>query len=208
MEEISKTCTKCGEIKSLGSYHNNSSTKDGKFSRCKICVNEANKARAKEKYQGLTKEEKKEIYLKRKNYVIEYKKKNPEKIKAHQAKFNENNPGRTNAIKKKWADKNPLNGLERSARYRARKRGATVEKVDYSRVLERDNMQCYICEEVVNEGDVDIDHILPISKGGHHAYHNAAVTHYWCNRKKSAKLPHELEPDIAQRVINKLEELG
>lgn len=36
-----KKCTKCGTIKSLEEYHNDSKSKDGKKSRCKECTNEA-----------------------------------------------------------------------------------------------------------------------------------------------------------------------
>jgi 5-methylcytosine-specific restriction endonuclease McrA len=34
----------------------------------------------------------------------------------------------------------------------------------------------------------DLDHVIPLSKGGEHSYDNVQVTHPSCNRKKGAKV--------------------
>lgn len=36
-------------------------------------------------------------------------------------------------------------------------------------------------------GDVTLDHIVPLSKGGEDSYDNTQATHYRCNKKKGNK---------------------
>jgi 5-methylcytosine-specific restriction endonuclease McrA len=46
---------------------------------------------------------------------------------------------------------------------------------------------CSICADVMfSEDDVQVDHIVPVSKGGTHARENLRVTHAQCNLKRSA----------------------
>lgn len=41
---------------------------------------------------------------------------------------------------------------------------------------------------VCDEGDIHIDHILPVSLGGLSELSNLQVTHSWCNLKKGARV--------------------
>lgn len=52
-------------------------------------------------------------------------------------------------------------------------------------VLERDGYVCGICGLEVDEADLHIDHIVPVSKGGANDLTNLQVTHSFCNMKKS-----------------------
>lgn len=73
---------------------------------------------------------------------------------------------------------------------RARIKDAFIETIDPHVVFNRDKGICGICH-----GDVDrrskweIDHVIPLSKGGAHAYANVQLAHHRCNRAKSAKMP-------------------
>jgi hypothetical protein len=49
-----KTCKKCGVDKPLSDFYDNHSASDGKFSKCKVCVNEDRKRQYQEKKRGIT----------------------------------------------------------------------------------------------------------------------------------------------------------
>jgi len=51
-------------------------------------------------------------------------------------------------------------------------------------VLVRDNRTCYVCQGEANE----VDHLIPISRGGEDSYENLAAICRPCNLKKSNKL--------------------
>ncbi len=76
----------------------------------------------------------------------------------------------------------------------ARKRGATVERVDPIEVFERDAWRCYICRAPTPRrlrGTLDprapeLDHIIPLSAGGAHSYLNTACSCRTCNQAKGA----------------------
>lgn len=60
-------------------------------------------------------------------------------------------------------------------------------------VLKRDNFKCKICRRTAN---LEIDHIVPTSKGGRCILSNLQVLCSWCNRAKSN---HYLHPDSYER---------
>lgn len=65
-----------------------------------------------------------------------------------------------------------------------------VEVVDPRVVFERDSGTCGICGRPVDPSEKwEVDHIVPISRGGHHAYDNVQLAHLACNRSKSNKMP-------------------
>ena len=63
----------------------------------------------------------------------------------------------------------------------------TAEFVDYDKVISDSSGLCGICLKPLDR-TVEIDHIVPLSKGGTHTYSNVQASHSTCNRKKSAKL--------------------
>jgi 5-methylcytosine-specific restriction endonuclease McrA len=78
-------------------------------------------------------------------------------------------------------------------RYKALKRGATVESVNSTRVFVRDGWLCHLCggkTDKARRGTYhpkapELDHIVPLSKGGAHSYANTACAHRKCNAAKS-----------------------
>ena len=56
------------------------------------------------------------------------------------------------------------------------------------RVARRDNNTCQICGKILLDREIEIDHIIPFSKGGHSDESNLRVTCFDCNRNKSNKL--------------------
>ncbi len=79
----------------------------------------------------------------------------------------------------------------KAAERRARKLATQVEFVDYQVVLEKAQGNCGICGEHLT-APIEIDHIIPLSRGGTHTYDNLQATHATCNRQKWIFLPSEL----------------
>jgi 5-methylcytosine-specific restriction endonuclease McrA len=72
------------------------------------------------------------------------------------------------------------------AKRRARLRQAAIGEVDYAQVLRDSGGICGICKQPLQASPVDIDHIVPLSKGGAHTQTNLQATHMRCNRRKGA----------------------
>ena len=87
---------------------------------------------------------------------------------------------------------------KRTARLKgkARKRAATVESVNPTRVFERDGWLCHLCGGKTDRAKrgtyhpkaPELDHIVPLAKGGAHSYANTACAHRKCNAAKSDKI--------------------
>lgn len=56
-------------------------------------------------------------------------------------------------------------------------------------VFERDDFTCVYCHE--DQGPLECDHIIPLSKGGTNDIENLATACFRCNRSKAGKLLHE-----------------
>lgn len=78
---------------------------------------------------------------------------------------------------------------------RAILRGCKVERVDPTKVLERDGWRCQRCGIKTPKGKrgtyesnaPELDHIMPLALGGEHSYRNTQCLCRSCNMKKSAK---------------------
>lgn len=79
----------------------------------------------------------------------------------------------------------------RKAKRRARARGAHVEHVNRLVVLERGDGVCGICGGDVDPLRFDVDHIVPLARGGEHSYANTQPAHPSCNSRKRDRLPEE-----------------
>ncbi|MFE5332940.1 HNH endonuclease [Embleya sp. NPDC056575] len=78
---------------------------------------------------------------------------------------------------------------------RARERAAFVEAVVPLVVFERDEWACHICGDPVDRllsypdpRCATVDHVIPLSKGGLHAYANCRTAHMLCNSIKQARV--------------------
>ena len=95
---------------------------------------------------------------------------------------------------------NPEMALESAIRRRARMRDAFVENVPRREIFERDNWQCQIpgCLYPGIPASLDgqrtdplyanVDHIMPLAKGGLHERSNLATAHFRCNLAKKDRI--------------------
>ena len=75
------------------------------------------------------------------------------------------------------------------------RRGLPVERYSAAQVFERDGWMCMLCLEPIDRGaswpasrSASIDHIVPISLGGHDVWGNVQSAHLGCNSRKSNKV--------------------
>ena len=52
------------------------------------------------------------------------------------------------------------------------------------KVISRDGRVCYYCRELVAPDDIEVDHMLPVSRGGSDALDNLVVACRSCNQEK------------------------
>lgn len=211
--EQGKYCTKCGEWKLFTEYHRNTKTKDGHVSRCKECTKKYTKQFYKDNvayYKNITrhyKSEKSEWY---KEYMKKYQKENAEKIKSRKKKQYQNNVEYYKEISKQRYKDKPEYFKQYGRKYRQSERGreadfrrnlkrrSNINNVEFTslerkEILERDNWTCQCCGIKVHDrksgnwntnDKAEIDHIIPISKGGNSELNNLQVLCRTCNRSK------------------------
>lgn len=113
--------------------------------------------------------------------------KNKERRAESNRKWSKKNPGKVSVNAKRWGAKNQDIRREWNQIRRARKTNAFIERVNRKRVFKESNGICGICSKAI-EGVFEIDHTLPLSKGGRHSYDNCRPAHPSCNHQKGAKI--------------------
>jgi 5-methylcytosine-specific restriction endonuclease McrA len=156
---MTRTCSKCGEAKASADFYRTSGSKhrDGLKKECKDCWNAARRARYAAKREG-------EL--------------------AANAAWREENREHHDRLRRKWKRQNPDRVLTHSHTRRLRIASQFVEHVDPNVVYERNGGLCGICGEPVERAAMEVDHIIPVSRGGLHGYSNVQPAHGPCNRRK------------------------
>jgi 5-methylcytosine-specific restriction endonuclease McrA len=91
-------------------------------------------------------------------------------------------------------------GQARNHVERARRAGVAYERFGAREVLERDNWTCYICGQSTpkelrgTHGDnaPELDHVVPITRGGEHTRANVRCACRRCNNQKGTKMLSEM----------------
>ena len=100
---------------------------------------------------------------------------------------------------KNYHELHPYTAHNKGSRYRAKKNGNTVGKVDFEYICKRDQWVCQICGKKVNKLrkrpdplSPSLDHIKPISLGGFHSHDNVQLAHLRCNLSKGASVGYQM----------------
>lgn len=119
-------------------------------------------------------------------YHQEWKRRNPEKVKA--------NRRRNSAL---YRLRHPEMDKAAKIAARARRRnapGAGVTGKDWLEILSWAKNRCCYCEKQLNDG-VHMEHVIPLSRGGWHDVINVVPACPNCNLSKSTRTPTEWKPD-------------
>lgn len=160
-----KRCSMCGEVKPLDAFNRNRRGALGLRSYCRACQREYQRV-----WHAANRDRQREY--KRAWYAA-----NRDRKREYYA-----------ANRDRWR--------EYKRRRRARKRSATVEEFSPADVYawweELGAYDCFWCGLPFTEDDrIHVDHVWPLSRGGHHAVRNLVPACERCNRAKGSALPHE-----------------
>jgi 5-methylcytosine-specific restriction endonuclease McrA len=114
----------------------------------------------------------------------------PEQIRlANKVAFDKNR-AEYYATQRLYAKSNPDIIRAANAAYRARKRTAvgTLTAAEFSAILERQKHRCHWCCDSIKTGS-QIDHVIPLVRGGEHSAANVVGSCGPCNRRKRSKDP-------------------
>lgn len=78
--------------------------------------------------------------------------------------------------------------MDHNFKQRGNKEGRRVTTARRRLIMERDNFTCYLCFQVIDKSNVEIDHLVPRSRGGSSAPSNLSVTCLPCNRSRSNRI--------------------
>lgn len=89
-----------------------------------------------------------------------------------------------------------------SSKCRGRAYQARNYTINVREIIERWGDTCYICDDIVNPDEpfgpkmLNVDHVIPLSRGGPSDISNLRVVHYACNLRKGAGFvcPHCAQP--------------
>jgi 5-methylcytosine-specific restriction endonuclease McrA len=206
---IKKECLKCGEIKNISEFHKSKTTEDRYQDYCKKCV-----LLYQDEYYGMILERMKpppklpEITIEEKIKFLEIlrgqEKNNIDKLT--EAEKEEIRKERRRERDYYYRKTEKAKEHKRKARI---KRRATKQDVRFSikqrkDLLDRDNWTCQICGIKVHDSawrcnapdKANVDHIVPISKGGTSELSNLRILCQTCNLMKGDKLDSEMEPSL------------
>lgn len=90
-------------------------------------------------------------------------------------------------------------------KYKARLRAVRVEPVDPFKVFDRDGWRCQICHKptprrlrgTIEHNAPELDHIVPLARGGEHSYRNTQCACRKCNGMKSDRVYGQLRLFVA-----------
>jgi len=195
-----KTCTKCGETKELSLFYKDKNLRDGHMNLCKDCQKSYQKRIYQEK-RAEKLEYQKKYAKKNADKIREYHKKwcqeNAERKREAHKKYYQENKGRYREWHKKWKEENRDLARAIDSNKRDRRR-ALMKKNGTFRVTNKDakklyQKNCVFCGENEN---IEIDHVIPIAKGGVHGISNLQPLCHSCNSKKSDMFMIEFKREI------------
>jgi len=127
--------------------------------------------------------------------VVAWQRANREQYNARCRRWRSANPERHAEATRRVRQSNPDVVRERTRRRQALVRQVTVERVDYCAIAERDAWTCHLCGLPVDPAlrgrtrwARSFDHVIPITRGGHHVASNIKLAHFGCNSRKGNRL--------------------
>jgi 5-methylcytosine-specific restriction endonuclease McrA len=178
-----KFCTKCNLSLDLKLFSPNKQYRDGFSYWCKPCSNQYRRNSLCKK-RKTSPEQNKKNYTKHKEKRLlafqEYYQKNKNEIREKQKKYRQTN-------------KNYI--YLRNRKRRNLLSGSNIAPQEIKDLIKNSNSRCHYCN---SSQEIQIDHYIPLSKGGSHNINNLVVACKECNLAKKDKLPEDW-----LKIINK-----
>lgn len=198
-----KTCSKCGEAKALTDFYRKARAKDGLQPSCKDCHNVTCR-----KYVVANPDKRRETTRKwretNKDQIAEsgrsYREANAEKEKERHRRYALENPQKELEKQRRWAKANREKARERSRRWRENNPQKFRDMKQRRRAMETNNGLFEVSEKELKRllsspcvgcgvGDqIEVDHIIPVTRGGHYSIGNVQPLCRSCNASKNNKL--------------------
>jgi 5-methylcytosine-specific restriction endonuclease McrA len=113
----------------------------------------------------------------------EYRRKHPDRVKASKAKYVAENPEARKASTQGYVKRNPGKRADSVAACCRRRKQApgdlTAEGIREIRAAHKE-----VCAYCFESGAKDVEHIIPLARGGHHTASNVVISCGPCNSKK------------------------
>ncbi len=183
-----KYCSACNSQKNLDDFYNNKATGDGKSTYCKPCHSAYIKQRSVKTKQRRA-ETNRAWYLKNRQRKAQTKKvwleQNKSKVLAKQAEYRQKNKQVIALKTALYAQENPHKIRASALRQCAKRKGAKIFHISDREIIKMLSSQCSVtgCTNL----DIEMDHVIPLSRGGSHCIGNLQpmCTHH--NRVKNNK---------------------
>lgn len=191
-----KTCTVCGEVKDESEFYSRGNGKSR--ADCKVCTRartasyykanlEAGRASRRAYYQRTR--DRWRAYFR-----DHYRANRDQRAMAHKLwRFNNRDRdrelSRRSQQRRYWRDPAKSRAYVASLAAKRRMSAPGAEFVDRRVVYERDGGICHICGAMTPAHSFHVDHIIPLSRGGRHAYDNVACSCPSCNMRKGNRVP-------------------
>ena len=195
-----KKCSKCGETKELVEFSRDKRSKDGRRSKCKMCEKQyyqANREKKKKYYQENHEkilERRKQHYQENREKIIEqqkqYRKENREQILEQKRQYHQANREKFAEWRKQYQQANPEKCRAYNQKRRAlrRKAAGNATAAEIQARFDYYGNRCYYCG---CDGPMQIEHRIPLSRGGTHYPANIVPACQSCNCSKSTKTESE-----------------
>lgn len=196
----SKTCSKCGQLTPLENFRANRKAKDGLQSACKPCQKAFYQKNQKYYSEKSLEYRQKNIDLIRQRHR-DYYARNSEKHKAYSRQYYWNNLEKAREQRRKTYDKNPEHWVQQAKiwkqqnreranladnlsvhRRRARMQNNGVFQISKNEINRLYRQACIYCG---SSNSIQLDHVIPIVRGGRHSIGNLAPACAKCNQSKS-----------------------
>jgi 5-methylcytosine-specific restriction endonuclease McrA len=179
-----KTCPDCGQTKPFSSFHNNRKTKDKKATYCKICLNLRGKSyrlQNPERVKETNKTSKAKSADKARQTKKLWREKNREAINAQKRAKRAANPEHYRQLAKKQYAKSKESALNSAARRQARIKSCKTFVITAKEIALLRASVCFYCGA---KDQIELDHVVPISRMGDHGIGNLVPACLPCNRSK------------------------
>lgn len=173
-----KPCSKCKRLLPVSMYHKMSKARSGYKSSCKEC--------RKSEHEVDYKEHKEARLLAGKKW----RERNRERMTAIRKRWVDNNKKGFAAMVRAWEQKNRDAKNSHGRNYQARKKNAkgSHSKSDITLLLQYQKGKCAVCRDALG-GTFDVDHVVPLSRGGENDKYNLQLLCVTCNRTKNKQDP-------------------